>query len=250
MDKTTKNSIISIAEASRNVAEFSGHGKSLGAAGYRVSSDHPENCEFLSSPGQSISISPPKSGFESILIGVAWDGLNIKDSRLIGKIMKKTRKIGVDLDLGCIYEMKDGTRGALQAFGEKFGNYDKAPFIVLSEDERTGDKEGHDEYLLINGKFWSQIKRMLVYIYIYDGAPSWSVIKPQVVIDVPGENDFYVTLNAYEDKLCLCALAELENVRGGVRLTNRTEYFLGHEEMDRAFGHGLRWEDGKKGPKN
>ena len=122
------------------------------------------------------------------------------------------------------------------------------PFISLSGDERTGDKEGHDEYLLINGHKWSEVKRVLVYIYIYKGVPNWSHIKPQVVIDVPGENDLYVTLNVYDDSLAVCAVGELENIRGGIRLTNRTEYFPGHEEMDRAYGFGLDWDDGVKPP--
>lgn len=248
MDKIPKSSHTSLADASRDVSEFSGHGKALGAAGYRVSSEHPENCEFLEHPGQSIAISPHKEGFESVLIGVAWDGRVEKVKSPLGKLMKRTRKIDVDLDIGCLYELKDGTRGAIQAFGEKFGHYDKPPFIVLSDDERTGATPGHDEFILINAHHWDKIKRVIVYIYIYAGAPSWSHVKPQIVVDIPGENDFYVTLDAFEDHLCLCALAELENVRGGIRLTNRTEYFPGHEEMDRAFGFGLLWSDGMKGP--
>ena len=138
------------------------------------------------------------------------------------------------------------TRGSIQAFGEKFGDLEKAPFIKLSGDERTGDADGHDEYLLVNGARWNDIKRLLVYIYIYEGAPRWSMIKPQIVVDVPGENDLYVTLSAHDDALALCAIAELESVRGGIKLTNRTEYFPGHQEMDRAFGFGLEWGDGKK----
>jgi len=241
-----QGSASSLAEATRSVAEFSGHRKSLGAAGYRAASDHPENCEFLQEPGQSIAISPQEEEFESILIGVAWDNRKVEESGFFGKIFKKIRKIGVDLDIGCMYELQDGTRGSVQAFGEKFGNLDEPPYIALSGDERTGDAEGHDEYILITGDRWKEIKRLLVYIYIYDGALSWSDIKPQVVVDVPGENDLYVTLNAHDNKLDLCAVAELENVRGGIKLTNCTEYFPGHEEMDRAYGYGLSWEDGKK----
>ena len=236
----------SIAEATRSVAEFSGHGASLGAAGYREASTHPENCEFLEEPGQSVAISPHEADFESILIGVAWDNRKVMESGFFGKIFKKMRKVGVDLDIGCLYELQDGTRGSLQAFGDKFGNLNEAPYIALSGDERTGDSDGHDEYIMINGENWDKVKRLLVYIYIYDGAPSWSVIKPQIVVDVPGENDLYVTLNAHDDKLDLCAVAELENVRGGIRLTNRTEYFPGHQEMDRAYGFGLSWAEGKK----
>lgn len=248
MGKPKKTSVEAIANASKSVADFSGHGASLGAAGYRVASDHPDNCEFLGEPGQSIAMSPPKGGFESILVGVAWDNIHVQESGWFSKVFKKMRKVGVDLDIGCLYELQDGTRGSIQAFGEKFGEFYGKPYLSLSGDERTGDTEGHDEYILVNGKKWSEIKRVLVYIYIYKGAPKWSAIKPQVVIDVPGENDLYVTLGAHDDHLCLCAVGELENIRGGIKLTNRTEYFPGHEEMDRAFGYGLEWSDGEKNP--
>ncbi|MGH1456186.1 MAG: Tellurium resistance protein TerA [Alphaproteobacteria bacterium] len=248
MAKKQVTSLESLAKATESVVDFSGHGVSLGAAGYRSASDHPDNCEFLAEPGDSVAISPGKDGFESMMIGVAWDNIRTETSGLFGKFFKKIAKVGVDLDIGCLYEMQDGTRGSIQAFGEKFGEYNKPPYISLSGDERTGDAEGHDEYLLVNGAKWNEVKRMLVYIYIYKGAPTWSQIKPQVVIDVPGENDLYVTLNAHDDALCLCAVGELENIRGGIKLTNRTEYFPGHEEMDRAFGYGLSWADGKKAP--
>ena len=248
MAKKQKTSIESLSAETESVADFSGHGASLGAAGYRVASDHPDNCEFLGDPGDSIAISPGPDGFESMMIGVAWDNIKTENSGIFGKWFKKVTKVGVDLDIGCLYEMNDGTRGSIQAFGEKFGDFNEAPYISLSGDERTGDAEGHDEYILVNGKKWSEIKRMLIYIYIYKGAPTWSLIKPQVVLDVPGENDLYVTLAAHDDQLCLCAVGEIENIRGGMKLTNRTEYFPGHQEMDRAFGYGLEWADGQKRP--
>lgn len=239
-------SLNSLKEASRSRARFSGHGAALGAAGYKERSADPQNCEFLSEPGQSIAVTPGKNGFESLLIGVAWDNIQIRQSGLFGKLFKKMTNQGVDLDIGVMYELQDGTRGAIQAFGEKFGDYDNPPYMMLSGDERTGNKHGHDEFILVNGRHWNDIKRLLVYIYIYEGAPSWSVIKPQIVVDIPGENDLYVTLGAHNDALCLCAVGGIENVRGGVKLTNYTEYFPGHAEMDRAFGFGLPWGEGKK----
>lgn len=242
------NSQDSLAEATKSRADFSGHGAALGAAGYRVSSDHPENCEFLEEPGGYVSLSPHEHGFESIKIGVAWDNTKLQGAGFFEKLFKKAKKDGVDLDLGCLYELQDGTRGSLQAFGDKFGYFDKPPFISLSDDERTGDSDGDDEFMLVNGQKWTEIKRVLLYIYIYRGAARWSEINPQVVVDVPGEDDFYVTLKAHDDVLDLCAVAELENVRNGIKLTNITEYFPGHEEMDRAFGYGLQWGDGEKSP--
>ncbi|HBR69542.1 MAG TPA: Tellurium resistance protein TerA [Rhodospirillaceae bacterium] len=248
MAPNEKSSVNSMIEASRYRAKFSGHHGALGAAGYRNKgdNDYGRTCEFLDDIGESLAVSPGPGGFESILIGVTWDNAKLKKAGFIGKMIGKAKNAGVDLDIGCLYELADGTRGAIQAFGEKFGNLDALPYIALSEDERTGNTEGHDEYILIKGANWDKIKRILVYIYIYDGAARWSQIRPQIVIDIPGESDLVVTLGAHDDALCLCAVGEVENVRGGIRLTNRSEYFPGHEEMDRAFGFGLKWDDGKK----
>ena len=242
-----KTSFDALAEATRSRADFSGHGGALGAAGYREAANNPENCEFLNEPGSSIAVSPGPEGFESMLIGVAWDNVQVEHQKgFFGKMLKKATKAGVDLDIGCLYEMQDGSRGAIQAFGEKFGSFDQPPYMQLSGDERTGDAEGHDEYINVNGRHWKDIKRVLVYIYIYEGAPRWSEINPQIILDVPGEDDLIVTLGAHDDALALCAVGGLENVRGGIKLTNYTEYFPGHYEMDRAFGYGVEWGDGQK----
>ena len=246
MAKETSKSVNSMIDATRSRVDFSGHGGSLGAAGYREVATDPENCEFLNEPGASIAVSPKGGSFESMLIGVAWDNIRVEESGFFGKMFKKARKIGVDLDIGCLYEMQDGTRGAIQAFGEKFGDFDNPPFMQLSGDERTGDADGHDEYIMVNGNHWNDIKRVLVYIYIYEGAARWSAINPQIILDVPGEDDLVVTLGAHDDSLALCAVGGLESVRGGIKLTNYTEYFPGHYEMDRAFGFGLEWGEGRK----
>ena len=240
-------SLDAMIEATRSRAEFSGHGRSLGAAGKRHSSIDPDNSEFLREPGQNVAISPGPGGFENILIGVEWDNIAAQNAGgFFSKLLNKARGKGVDVDLGCLYELEDGSRGAIQAFGEKFGDYTNAPYLALSDDERTGDTEGHDEYILVNGHHWGKIKRLLIYLYIYEGAPNWQALNPKVLIDVPGEDDLVVTLSEYEDHLALCAVGGLEQVRGGIKLTNYTEYFPGHYEMDRAFGFGLEWDDGKK----
>ncbi|MBX2834183.1 MAG: TerD family protein [Micavibrio sp.] len=248
MSKDIKTSQNSLAEASRSRANFSGHGGALGAAGYRDIANNAANCEFLNEPGASIALSPGAEGFETMMIGVAWDQIVQKDEGLMGKLFGAKKTQNIDLDLGCLYELQDGTRGAVQAFGEKFGHYETSPFMRLSGDERKGDAKGHDEYILVNGRKWSEIKRILVYIYIYEGAYRWSEITPQIILDVPGENDLVVTLQAHNDALALCAVGGLENIRGGIKLTNYTEYFPGHEEMDRAFGYGLEWGEGQKTP--
>lgn len=238
----------SMIDASRSRAKFSGHGRSKGAAGKRQASYDPNNCDLLAEPGSAIAITPGQRGFEGIVIGGAWDNVVVEQaSGFLSRFVKKTiQHRGVDLDLGCLYELSDGTRGAIQAFGEKFGRLDGPPWMALSGDERTGEADGYDESIAVSGPNWGKIARILVYMYIYDGAAVWSDVRPHIMLDIPGENDLVVTLSSHDDTLPVCAVGGLENVRGGIKLTNYTEYFPGHQEMDRAFGFGLDWGDGRK----
>ncbi len=245
----------SLSEATRSRAKFSAHGGSKAAAGFISPYDDEQEAEFLSRPGQTAIVNPSKDGIQNFEIGVAWD--NVKPSRskkkgsffdkLLGKnkAPKVTHK-GVDIDVGCLYELKNGKRGAIQAFGDMYGALDEEPYIHLSGDERTGEAEGEDELLMVNGKHWDDFKRIVIYIYIYGGASNWETVKPQVQVRVPEEKPLIVTLKARREELALCAVAGLENIRGGIRMTNYMEYFPGHAAMDRAFGFGLKWEDGQK----
>ncbi len=240
-----RSSVDSISEATRGRARFSGHGNSKGAAGFKDSSSVDVHADFLDESGQTVSINPHAEGFGDISIGLEWDQMMVEQKKYFG--MVRTRKLqDVDLDLGCLYELQDGRRGALQPFGNSFGCLDSYPYIMLSGDEREGDEEGDDEHMLVNGKFWNEIKKILIYVYIYEGAPHWASIKPRIHVRIPGENPMTVTLTTYRSELPICALAGLENIRGGLRLSNYTEYFPGHAEMDRAFGFGLHWSDGSK----
>ena len=167
--------------------------------------------------------------------------------KLLGRIHLVTQN-PVDLDLGCLYELQNGQRGAIQAFGKRFGVLDDAPYIQLSGDERTGETEGQDETLTVNGSKWPEIKRIVLYIYIYEGASNWDTVKPQIQLRVPGQKPVVVTLKAHRDYMPICAIASLENIRDGIRLTTHLEYYPGHDAMDRAFGFGLEWEQGQKQP--
>ncbi len=235
----------SLIEASRSRARFSGHGNAKGAAGYRVLADNPD-CEFLSQSGQTSIINPREEGYGLIKIGAAWDNVKVAEAGFFDKLFKKVTKQGVDIDLGCLYELEDGTRGCVQAFGDMLGALSEPPYIALSGDERTGNADGDDEFIRIDGKHWNDIKRILLYVYIYQGAANWSEIKPQIQLSVPGEHPMVVTPDVQMSELAVCAVAMVENVRGGIRLTNHTEYFPGHAEMDRAFGFGIEWADGRK----
>lgn len=244
--KPDNSSHASIDEVMRQRIDYSGHGNSLGTAGYIDPNDQSLNMDFLGRRNDTLSISPPSSGFGNVRIAAAWDNQTQKDQSFLGKLLKRDKPVDIDLDLGILYELQDGHRGAIQAFGNTVGAYNEAPYLSLSGDERTGNSPGDDEFIHVNGQQWPKIKRLLIYVYIYRGPQDWSLVRPQIHIRIPDQKPVIVTLSSQHRGLGLCAIAGIENVRNGMRITNHTEYFPGHAEMDRAFGFGIEWENGEK----
>lgn len=237
----------SLRQASESIIDYSGHEDAAGTGGYKEDALNNE-CDHLSGAGQTKIINMPKDGFKKVHIGLAWNNIVTEQAQgFFSKLMKKAMDQGVDLDLGCLYELKDGTRGCIQAFGEKFGNYDKAPYIKLSGDERTGDAEGDDEILTINGTSWDKIDRVLIYCYIYEGPTLWNDIAPELTISMDGDDlPIKITPTAHRTDINICALAKIRNEKGAMHFTNHTEYFHDHAAMDRAYGFGLQWGEGTK----
>lgn len=229
----------SLEAASKNRAQKSRFGGS-GTAGFKdIGLDQHKNTVK--------KIDAPENGFDKIEIGLAWNNVIITQPEgLINKMLAKKKRTGVDLDLGCLYQLKNDTRGCLQGFGELFGNYNNPPFIHHSGDEKTGDKEGHDEILEINGKKWSEIERIVIYTYIYEGPQLWADIEPEIELNIAGIEKMTYDIRAYKENIPMYGFVLLENIDGDIKLTDVSEYFAGHAELSRAFGFGIRWEDGEK----
>lgn len=156
-----------------------------------------------------------------------------------------SRNKGIDLDLGCFVELKDGTKGVVQALGNAFGAYDHSPFANLLGDDRTGDtSEG--EFLHINGDAWSKIKQVLVYAFIYQGVPNWAQADGVITIKASGQPDLVVQLDSPNNRDGMCAIAQLENDSSQVKVTKLVEYFPGHKQLDHAYGWGFNWTRGSK----
>ena len=151
---------------------------------------------------------------------------------------------GVDLDLGCLFELADGRKGAVQALGDSFGYFDGPPFIQLSADDRTGQSlEG--EWLRINGRNWDQLRRVLVYAFIYEGAPNWAATDGVVTVYAPDQPPVEVRLDETSN-MGMCAVTLLENVGGQMRVSREVKYFQNHKPMDEAYCWGMQWTRGSK----
>ncbi len=152
----------------------------------------------------------------------------------------------IDLDLGCLYELKNGRKGCVQALGNAFGNLDAAPYIALDGDDRSG-AAANGENLRVNGGKIAEIKKILIYTFIYEGVANWKSADGIVTLRCPGSQDLIVRMDEYSSNQKMCAIAMLENQNNQTFTVEKLiRFFDGHEPMDRAFGWGMRWTAGRK----
>ncbi|MCD1261472.1 TerD family protein [Paenibacillus athensensis] len=195
----------------------------------------------LKKKGDVINLTKPSGGMGEILINLNWNQQQAKSG---GFFSRKTG--GVDLDLACLYELKDGRKGVIQALGESFGALDRPPYVALDGDDRTGSvKTG--ENIRINGKKVSEIKRLLVFAFIYEGVANWSQADGVVTLKQPSGPDIVVQLDEHDNRHRMCAIAMIRNVGDETFSIERlVQYYAGHKEIDQAYGWGLRWVAGSK----
>ncbi|QIE91367.1 tellurium resistance protein TerA (plasmid) [Pseudomonas nitroreducens] len=187
----------------------------------------------------TISLDKPAAGFGEIKVNLNWN--QGKGGLLSGLFGSKS----MDLDVGCLFELQDGYKGVVQALGNAFGDLNDEPYIQLMGDDRTGSVAG-GEWLHINGRKWSEIKRVLLFAFIYEGAANWRATDGVVTIFIPGQPEIEVRMNEEGGSHKMCAIALLENVNGAVKVTRRVDFHQGHRYMDQAYGWGMKWTAGSK----
>lgn len=194
----------------------------------------------LDKKGSSISLEKKGQGFEELVINLSWNqGGGGKG--FFGRLTRRK----VDLDLGCLFKLRDGRAGAVQALGDSFGSLQQPPYIQLMGDDRSGASSA-GEFIRINGRQWDQLDRLVVFALIYEGAPNWAETDAVVTIQTPGQPTLEIRIDSHRNDQRVCALAMLENQGGNIKITKLVEYFLDHRFLDQAYGFGLRWVAGSK----
>ena len=189
---------------------------------------------------QKVNLEKHGSSLGEILINLNWS----QPARRGGFFAPKPQPI--DLDLGCLFELQDGSKGCVQALGNAFGSMNNPPYVALDGDDRTGSSVG-GENLRVNGAMISKIKRLLIYTFIYEGAANWREANGVVTVKCPGSQDIIVRMDDYGSNQGMCAIALLENLNNETFSVEKVvRFFNGHENMDRNFGWGLRWTAGRK----
>lgn len=194
--------------------------------------------------GRKVSLKKgAQKGLGEILVNLNWNTKPAKKG-LFGIFSGGGQ--GIDLDLGCLFELKDGRKGVVQALGNAFGSLTQPPFIALDGDDRTGAVTT-GENLRIDGNQVAFFKRILVYTFIYEGVANWQQADATVTIKYPGAEDLIVKMDSYNSKDIMCGLVLLENVNDETFSVEKiVQFYPGHPQLDEAFHWGLRWQAGRK----
>ncbi|MBC7631662.1 hypothetical protein [Aeromicrobium sp.] len=152
----------------------------------------------------------------------------------------------IDLDLGCMYEYADGSKGVVQALGDTLRDTaDPGPICWLDRDDRSGTSAEGENLFVDMGKV-AAIKRILVFAFIYDGVTNWAGADGVVTLHPVTGPQVEVRLDEHDPKSGMCAIAMLENVDGELVVRREVRYVRGHRDLDEAFGWGMRWTAGRK----
>jgi tellurite resistance protein TerA len=153
---------------------------------------------------------------------------------------------GIDLDLGCLWELVDGTKGVVQALGNQFGDLDRAPYIHLSGDDRTGANAGGED-LFVNLARAAEIRRIIVFACVYSGASGFDQVNGVVTLTPESGPPLEVRLDERAGGSRMCAVALLEGGPAGLTVRREVRYIRGAQDaLDREYGWGMNWSAGRK----
>lgn len=156
----------------------------------------------------------------------------------------------LDLDLCALYELSDGRKGVVQALGNAFGALNQPPFIHLDGDDRTGGTPG--ENLTINLDRRQDIRRVVIFVTVYQGARSFADLDATVTLQPQHGAAIDFSLGECTVPSTVCALALITNT-GSDLVVQREARFLVPERgvspqrtIDHAYGWGMNWTPGRK----
>ncbi|WP_201545980.1 TerD family protein [Psychrobacter sp. H7-1] len=192
-----------------------------------------------------------KDDFGKITVNLNWNRQNasgantaVKKKGFLNDLFA-AKSTGIDLDVGAMVHLNNGERTLIQALGGRFGDLQRAPYVLLRGDDRTGQSlDG--EWLDINGARWSDIKEVFIFAFIYEGAPNWAQTDGTVTIYVPDQPPIETRMTEGNNASGMCAVARLMNQNGSVNVERINRYFSGHQQMDEAFGWGFNWKRARK----
>ncbi len=202
-------------------------------------------------------VSLDKSAHAGLLtVNLNWNARGSQDAAApqgkrgwLGKLQSALQPdVGIDLDLGCLWEFTDGSKGVVQALGNAFEARDTngRAVISLDGDDRSGSTAG-GENMRIDLSQADAIRRILVFALIYEGTPNWEQAQGVVTLVSPGAAPVEVHLDDAGGQAKICAIALIEHTGGELSVQREVRYINGAQDaLDKAYGWGLSWSPGRK----
>jgi len=182
--------------------------------------------------------------------------INLNWNQKTGLWAKLTNS-SIDLDLGCFYQLADGTKAAIDGLQfshnrggsrnqvTKQGCFTQAPWIWHSGDDRDG-KDAQGENILVNPAGLTDFKRIIVYCFIYEGAVKWAETDAVVTVKVPDNPDVVVEMGKQGSNQKFCAIAEISFSANTMTVKKLVSFHNGHSDCDKTYGIGMTYRPGTK----
>lgn len=207
----------------------------------------------LEKQGDSHVIDLTKKTDKEIVINLNWSQGEKKGffSKFFGE------ETEIDLDLGCFYELNDGDKSVIDGLqfskgrgGNKNqltrqGRYTASPWIWHSGDDRVGNF-GAGENILINPDGISELKRLVIYCFIYEGVAKWTETNAVVTVKVSGNPDIEVKMGQQSNHKNFCAIAEILFTSNSISVKKLVTFHNSHSECDLTYKWGMQWGAGTK----
>ena len=148
-----------------------------------------------------------------------------------------------DLDLGCMYETVNGQKGVIQPLGGNFGSKNKAPYILLDKDDRTGAALDGENMTIYRPEM---IKRVMFFALIYKGAKDFQSVDGRMTFEIANGEQVHLRLNNPDRNCPFCAAAMISNIGSQVKIVKEERYFQGHQLADKHYRFGFQWRAGSK----
>jgi tellurite resistance protein TerA len=157
----------------------------------------------------------------------------------------------LDLDLCALYELTDGRKGVVQALGNAFGALDQPPYILLDGDDRTG-AVSTGENLTVNLDQKDRLRRVLIFVTIYEGARSFADLHATVTLTPQNGAPIDFSLDECTVPSNVAALALISYENGDLTVRREARYLVPQRgvspqrTVDQAYGWGMNWTPGRK----
>ncbi len=192
----------------------------------------------LKKKGDKKSINLQKSDKNLIHVNLNWDAPEAKKFSFFA-----SNDADPDLDLGCMFRLKDGKMGVIQPLGNNFGSEHQPPYILLDKDDRSGTSVTGENLTIYKPEL---IDFVMIFAMIYEGAKNFTTVNGRIMVTDQKNNQVYIKLDSPDPKYTFCSACSFKNTGTTLDITKEELYFPSHREADNHFGFGFRWTVGSK----